>query len=218
MDELQTHTSPTFQPIDLEDDGYSSSASSLLSSKESLWSHAKVESSNTIIMPVMVIEVTNIEEQLASMKATPDKLLKESVEKDAQIKRQNKQIADLTKKLEKRPIETSNKCSDVEDSDHESYYNEKSDNERKSKKDHSLVSMLVEHIQSLIANAVKAQLGEESCKTHLYTKPYTKRIDALCMPRGYQPLKFNQFDGKGNPKQHSTHFMVTCSNAGMKGD
>ena len=58
-------------------------------------------------------------------------------------------------------------------------------------KDHSLGSMSVEQIQSLIANAVKAQLGEESYKTHLHTKPYTKRIDALHMPRGYQPPKFN---------------------------
>ena len=60
MDELQTHTNTTFQPIDLENDGHSSSASSLLSSKESLLSHADVESSNIIIMPVMVIEVANM--------------------------------------------------------------------------------------------------------------------------------------------------------------
>jgi len=78
--------------------------------------------------------------------------------------------------------------------------------------------MSVEQIQSLNANAVKAQLGEESCKTHVYTKPYTKRIDALRMPRSYQPPKFNQFHGKGNPKQHVVHFIETCSNAGTEGD
>ncbi|XP_068307410.1 uncharacterized protein [Pyrus communis] len=38
------------------------------------------------------------------------------------------------------------------------------------------------------------------------------------MPRGYQPQKFMQFDGKGNPKQHVTHFIETCNNAGMEGD
>ncbi|KAL0282948.1 UNVERIFIED_CONTAM: hypothetical protein Sangu_2921100 [Sesamum angustifolium] len=27
------------------------------------------------------------------------------------------------------------------------------------------------------------------------------------MPMGYQPLKFQQFDGKGNPKQHVAHFI-----------
>ena len=83
----------------------------------------------------------------------------------------------MTKKLEKRPIEASNKCLDAEDFDDES--NEKSDNEHKSKNDYFLGSMSIEQIQSLIANAVEAQLGEESCKTHLYTK----RIDALRMPR-----------------------------------
>jgi len=40
-------------------------------------------------MPVLVREVTNIEEQLESMKATLDRLSRESPEKDAQIKRQN---------------------------------------------------------------------------------------------------------------------------------
>jgi len=96
--------------------------------------------------------------------------------------------------------------------------NQKSDNECKSKKDHSLGSMSIEHTQSLFVNAIKAQLREESCKTHLYTKPYTKRIDTLRMPCGYQPPKFNQFDGKGNPKQHIAHFIETCSNAGTEGD
>ena len=50
----------------------------------------------------------NLEEQLASMKATLERLCKESAQKDAQIRRQNKQIADLTKKLEKRPLKASN--------------------------------------------------------------------------------------------------------------
>ncbi|KAM2040999.1 hypothetical protein ACFX16_034858 [Malus domestica] len=38
------------------------------------------------------------------------------------------------------------------------------------------------------------------------------------MPRGYQPLKFMQFDGKGNPKQHVAHFIETCNNAGTEED
>ncbi|KAL0295643.1 UNVERIFIED_CONTAM: hypothetical protein Scaly_3095500 [Sesamum calycinum] len=38
------------------------------------------------------------------------------------------------------------------------------------------------------------------------------------MPMGYQPPKFQQFDGKGNPKQHVAHFVETCNNAGTYGD
>jgi len=78
--------------------------------------------------------------------------------------------------------------------------------------------MSVEQIQSLIANPVKAQLGEGPHKTHLYINPCTKRIDALRMPHGYQPPKFNQFGGKGNPKQHIANFIEMCSNAGTEGD
>ena len=37
------------------------------------------------------------------------------------------------------------------------------------------------------------------------------------MPNGYQPPKFLQFDGKGNPKQHIDHFVETCENAGTQG-
>jgi len=55
-------------------------------------------------------------------------------------------------------------------------------------------------------------------KTHLYAKPYTNRVDALCIPPGYQPPKFHQFDGKGNPKQHVAHFIETCNSAGTGDD
>jgi len=70
----------------------------------------------------------------------------------------------------------------------------------------------------LIANAAKTQLGVGYQKSHLYTKPYTKRIDAFHMPCGYQPPKFNQLDGEGNAKQHTAHFIETCNNVGASGD
>ena len=38
------------------------------------------------------------------------------------------------------------------------------------------------------------------------------------MPHGNQPPKFNQFEGKGNPKQHIAHFIGMHSNAGTEGD
>jgi hypothetical protein len=38
------------------------------------------------------------------------------------------------------------------------------------------------------------------------------------MPPNYQPPKFQQFDGKGNPRQHIAHFVETCNNAGTNGD
>ncbi|CAA0821924.1 Unknown protein, partial [Striga hermonthica] len=38
------------------------------------------------------------------------------------------------------------------------------------------------------------------------------------MPTGYQPPKFQQFDGKGSPKHHIAHFIETCNDAGTYGD
>ena len=38
------------------------------------------------------------------------------------------------------------------------------------------------------------------------------------MPQNYQPPKFQQFEGKGNPRQHVSHFVETCNNAGTYGD
>jgi len=50
--------------------------------------------------------------------------------------------------------------------------------------------MTIKQIQDLIANAFKVRLGGAARKAHLYTK----RVDALCMPRGYQHPKFQQFN------------------------
>ena len=85
MDELQAHINPAFQPFGLEDDGYSSSDSSSATPKESPASHVEVESSDTVVMPVMVTEAANIEEQLASMKAALDRLSKERAKKTPKL-------------------------------------------------------------------------------------------------------------------------------------
>ena len=52
----------------------------------------------------------------------------------------------------------------------------------------------------------------------MYSKPYKKRVNNLQMLAGYQPPKFQQFEGKGNSKQHIAHFVETCNNAGTERD
>ncbi|KAM1180103.1 hypothetical protein ACFX2G_019608 [Malus domestica] len=70
-------------------------------------------------------------------------------------------------------------------------------------------SLSIQQLQEMITNTIKAQYEGISHDSVLYSKPYSKKIDALKMPRGYQPPKFMQFDGKGNPKQHVAHFVET---------
>ena len=54
LEEFQTYINPIFQSISEEDDDYGSSDSSPISPRESLFSQVEVESSDTMIMPVMV--------------------------------------------------------------------------------------------------------------------------------------------------------------------
>ncbi|KAL4636874.1 hypothetical protein ACB092_03G039500 [Castanea dentata] len=77
----------------------------------------------------------------------------------------------------------------------------------------SMASISVQQLQDMITNTIRAQYGGSSTHSLIYLKPYTKRIDNMRMPNGYQPPKFLQFDGKGNPKQHVAHFVETCENA-----
>jgi len=112
----------------------------------------------------------------------------------------------LLKKLDKGPRASSNRGASNNEDEKGSNRSEASEDDDGSKKGgkpqngSSLSSMPVEQIRELIVNAIKTQLEVGSQKSHLYTKTYMKRIDALRVPYGYQPSKFNQFDGRGNPK------------------
>ncbi|XP_012853849.1 PREDICTED: uncharacterized protein LOC105973373 [Erythranthe guttata] len=76
----------------------------------------------------------------------------------------------------------------------------------------------IDQLKEFIMGTIKNKFDEGSKSSSTYTKPYTLRVDDLKMPIGYQPPKFQQFDGKGNPKQHVAHFVETCNNAGTFGD
>jgi len=192
-----------------EVEDYYSNNSSWPSPKGVRMSETEVKSSKIVFMLAMMIGTTTLEEEMANMKAILEKLTRDNEEKEAHIKLQKEKIAKLTRKLGKRPAQSSTKDSESDDSEKMPIHIEASDSEKQSKKDatpkhdKSSGSMTIEKIQDLIANVVKAQLGEGSCRPLLYTKPYTKRVDAVRMPHGYQPPKFQQFDGKGNPKRMS---------------
>ncbi|KAL0302444.1 UNVERIFIED_CONTAM: hypothetical protein Scaly_2564100 [Sesamum calycinum] len=76
----------------------------------------------------------------------------------------------------------------------------------------------VDQLKEFIEGTIKSKIEGSSKSSLTYSKPYTPRIDSLKMPMDYQPPKFQQFDGKGNPKQHVAHFVETCNNVGTYGD
>jgi len=87
LDEFHAYTNNVFQPFNEEDDDYGSSDSSPTSPRDS-------QSSDSIIMPVMVTNAITLEEELTNMKVTLERLSKEREEKDAQIKRETMHIVD----------------------------------------------------------------------------------------------------------------------------
>jgi hypothetical protein len=73
-------------------------------------------------------------------------------------------------------------------------------------------------LKELVKEAITDQVESLVQPSYSCVKPYTQRIDLLRMPPNYQPPKFQQFDGKGNPRQQIAHFMETCNNTGTNGD
>ncbi|CAL9004675.1 unnamed protein product [Prunus brigantina] len=180
---------------------------------------ASIGESYSMAMQVMMTGAMSIEEQLAHMSEAVTKLTKMVEEKDAQI-------ASLINKWEahqdKEPDQDANKKvphHEAESSEKGLGHEKESGEKSHEKIDAASVgSLSVQQLQDMIANTIRVQYGAPSRDTLMYSKPYTRRIDNLRMPTGYQPPKFQQFDGKGNPKQHIAHFVETCNNAGTEGD
>ncbi|KAL0339298.1 UNVERIFIED_CONTAM: hypothetical protein Sangu_1451900, partial [Sesamum angustifolium] len=76
----------------------------------------------------------------------------------------------------------------------------------------------VDQLKEFIEGTIRSKIDGSSKSSLTYSKPYTQRIDNLKMSMGYQPPKFQQFDGKGNPKQHWAYFIKTSNNVGTYGD
>ncbi|KAL0449418.1 UNVERIFIED_CONTAM: hypothetical protein Slati_1498200 [Sesamum latifolium] len=76
----------------------------------------------------------------------------------------------------------------------------------------------VDQLKEFIMGTIQNKIDGSTKSSMTYTKPYTETIDNLKISVGYQPPKFQQFDGKGNPKQHVDHFIETCNDVGTYGD
>ncbi|KAM2685923.1 hypothetical protein EV2_008878 [Malus domestica] len=185
----------------------------LMKYSESLLSDA--DSSSGIAMQVMVTGATLIEEHLAQMNEAIVKLIRTVEDKDLQI-------AALVNQLDAKPDEKvrqgDNLVKKENDEDEEPLVENVKEKPKPDQAATLIGSFSIQQLQEMIANTIKAQYEGSSHDSVLYSKPYSKKIDALKMPRGYQPPKFMQFDGKGNPNQHVAHFIETCSNAGTEGD
>ncbi|KAM1822535.1 hypothetical protein ACFX1X_024940 [Malus domestica] len=174
-----------------------------------------VDSSGISAMQVMTTGATSIDEQLAHMNEAIARLTRIVEEKD-------QQIAILFNQLDVKPnvkIEQGDDLVKKEKDKDEELPVEKIDVKPEPGQAAALMgSLSIQQLQEMIASTINAQYEGSSHDFVLYSKPYSKKIDVSKMPMGYQPPKFIQFDGKGNPKQHVAHFIETCNNAGTEGD
>ncbi|KAL0351033.1 UNVERIFIED_CONTAM: hypothetical protein Sradi_4252500 [Sesamum radiatum] len=153
-------------------------------------------------------------EQLADLTRAVEGLMKHVQEQDAQIARliNKADNIDASHVMEKQV-----EAHDEVEMPIKQHYAEKD----KSAKEFQISSdglIPVDQLKEFIEGTIRSKIEGSSRSSFTYSKPYTPRIDNLKMPIGYQPPKFQQFDGKGNPKQHVAHFVETCNNAGTYGD
>ncbi|KAL0317442.1 UNVERIFIED_CONTAM: hypothetical protein Sangu_2158500 [Sesamum angustifolium] len=171
------------------------------------------------ILPTMMTDTTAMKKQLSQMAQAIANLQKIIENKDLQI-------AQLTSNQERINVEEPN-----ENHKHVSFSNHV-ENEKQvdkappthdsaQKSTHSETSILtlsVQLLQEMITNTINTHHSEITQSSPAYSKPYTKRIDALRMPVGYQPPELRQFDRKDNPRQHTAYFIETGNNADTDGD
>ncbi|KAL0313014.1 UNVERIFIED_CONTAM: hypothetical protein Sradi_5700700 [Sesamum radiatum] len=189
-----------------EDDGNKSPPSSPRS--------VSSESFTTNVAPIMVTNSTTIEEQLANLIRPIEGLTKHVQEQDAQIAR-------LIHKTDN--IDASNIMWKQVEAHEEAEVSTKqryTENDKSAKELQVSSNRLipVDQLKEFIEGTIRSKIEGSSKSFLTYSKPYTPKIDSLKMPIGYQPPKFQQFDDKGNPKQHVAHIVGTCNNTGTYGD
>ncbi|KAL0403640.1 UNVERIFIED_CONTAM: hypothetical protein Sradi_2004800 [Sesamum radiatum] len=134
----------------------------------------------------MVTEATTMEEQVAQMAQAIADLQKIVEDKDLQI-------AQLMNKLEPTDAgESSHNHSSVSKHvEKEKQIDEELPRQESTQKSShsatSIAALSVQQLQEMIANTIKAQYGGSAQNSSAYSKPYSKRIDALRMPTAPSP-------------------------------
>ncbi|CAA0832644.1 Unknown protein, partial [Striga hermonthica] len=145
---------------------------------------------------VMMTNASTIQEQLATMAKTMESLMKH-------VQNQDSTILKLLERVDK--AETS-RAGGKQGETHEEEETSKEDEVKQTEKEKSSSEIHVsssgliptDQLKEFIMGTIKDKFDGGSKSSLTYSKPYTQRIDSLKMPTGYQPPKFQQFDGTAN--------------------
>jgi hypothetical protein len=162
-------------------------------------------------MSVMMIETTSLEDQVANLTKLVEGL-------STSLKAKDHEIAKLMNKLESMNEGGQTSATKALQVDQLDVIEDSTIGAARNIHGITDGIFTMNQLKELIKEAITDQVESSVQPSYSYMKPYTQRIDLLRMPPNYQPPKFQQFDGKGNPRQHIAHFVETCNNAGTKGD
>ncbi|TYK02185.1 ty3-gypsy retrotransposon protein [Cucumis melo var. makuwa] len=131
------------------------------------------------IMSIMVTDVDTSENRMVELEKKVNMLMKVVEERDYEIASLNNHIQsrDAVESSYKHIVKNTNKRKAVRQ-------------ESQPQNSTSIASLSVQQLQEMIANSIKTQYGGPAQTFSLYSKTYTKRIDNLRMPNGYQSPKF----------------------------
>ncbi|WMV37104.1 hypothetical protein MTR67_030489 [Solanum verrucosum] len=143
-----------------------------------------------------------IEEQLASLTKAIEDLTKCADEQDTKLSKLTNKMDNM---IERRLSRESLKLPRIRDE------RESCIKQTKIKEIHLPTGGLIpiDQLKDFIIEAIEDKSESSSKFSSTYANPYTQRIDNLKMSEGYQPPKLQQFDGKGNSKQHIAHFNLS---------
>ncbi|KAL0434924.1 UNVERIFIED_CONTAM: hypothetical protein Sradi_0200300 [Sesamum radiatum] len=163
--------------------------------------HSSSISSTAEIATVMMVQTTSLDEQIASLTAAVGNLLKHVQARDDQLNKLHNKFQSAPASNEFEEQDLSVEC-----------------NTSKGIPVSTNGFVSVEHVKNTVNEAI-AKTNETRVQAFKsYVKPYTRRIEQLRMPENYQPPKFQQFNGHGDPRQHIAHFVETCNDAGTDED
>jgi len=162
-------------------------------------------------MSVMMIETTSLEDQVTNLTKLVEGL-------STSLKEKDHEIAKLMNKLESMNEGGQTSATKALQVDQSDVIKDSTIRAARNIRGISDGIFTTNQLKELIKEAITDQVESSIQPSYSYVKPYTQRIDLLKMPLSYHPPKFQQFDGKGNPRQHVAHFVETCNNAGTNDD
>uniref|UniRef100_A0A6N2MMH1 Retrotransposon gag domain-containing protein n=1 Tax=Salix viminalis TaxID=40686 RepID=A0A6N2MMH1_SALVM len=158
------------------------------------------KASGSSTMSVMMTETTSLEDQVANLAKLVEGL-------STSLKAKDHEIAKLMNKLEslnERGQTSTNKAFHVNQLE---VIDESAIGAVENIRGITDGIFTTNQLKELIKEAITDQVESSIQPSYSYVKPCSKL-----------PHKVQQFDGKGNPRQHIAHFVETCNNAGTNGD